>query len=253
MNLTVITATRNDSYNGDSMGRLKASLARTFANATAAGVEWDAIICDWGSVAPVSEVTNFGPRVQHIHVSPEAAGSYGTPFYETKACNLAARAATGEWILRVDQDTIVGRRLFDWFAAGGLQPRDAFYSCRRDLPPGQTVEDDAAPYNSDPRARTFLCAGGALLMSRALWHEVKGYSEAMRWFNHIEQEFLNRLLRKGYNVYLIGEKLDVPFYHIHHERTDCDARPHNTSQVIVPSFTLPENGDDWGTITEEKP
>jgi hypothetical protein len=204
----------------------------------------EVVICDWGSEVPATNVLPCWPNVWTCLVSPETAKRWDTPFYETKALNLAARESTGTWIGRIDQDTIVGRRFFSGYRDGGPQPGGVYFCGRRDLPPGATVEDDAAPYNHPPRDRSIAIAVGILLLERTTWHETRGYCEAMQHFNHMEIEWTRRLARAGRPMTLIGEQLDVPFYHLHHTRADCDARPHNP-----PLPEWPENGQDWGTVT----
>ena len=136
--LTLILATRNDNYNGDPMARLRASLGRTLANA--GDLPMEIIVCDWGSANPVMNVIDRDPRVAHIHISQSKAATFSTPFYETKALNIAARAAEGRWIGRMDQDTIIGKRFFDWFASGKADAGSVYFSPRRQLPEGLMAE-----------------------------------------------------------------------------------------------------------------
>lgn len=238
--LSLILATRNDNYNGDPMARLRASLKRTLANA--GDLPLEIIICDWGSSDPVINVIPRDPRLAHIHVSSETAAGYPTAFYETKALNLAARAAEGEWIGRMDQDTIVGKRFFEWFAAGRAEAGSVYFSPRRDLPNGALVEQDGRNHNCPPERTTYDMAVGILLMERATWHAARGYCEAMKHFNHMEIEFLQRL-EKNHPIRFFAPEIDTPFYHIAHGRQDCN-RPWNDTDF----GRHPANGEDWGTL-----
>lgn len=243
LDLTLILATRNDRYNGDPMARLRASLARTLANAEAAGLSpgrLEVIVCDWGSEEPVKNVVPSHPAVRHIHVSKAKADSYETPFYETKALNLAARGACGHWVGRIDQDTIVGRRFFEWYAAGGAEAGCVYFSPRRQLPDGVTEEQDGNNYNDPPGRTAYDSAVGMFMMEREVWHRHRGYCEGMRHFNHMEVEFLTRL-DKEHPIRFFAAEIDMPFYHIWHSRHDADPRKQN-------DLTSIRNGEGWGTL-----
>ena len=238
--LTLILATRNDNYNGDPMARLRASLSRTLANAGDLPVE--IIVCDWGSADPVMNVIGRDPRVAHIHVSQAKANAFATPFYETKALNIAARAAEGKWIGRMDQDTIIGKRFFDWFSASKAEAGSVYFSPRRQLPEGVITEQDGNNYNDPPTRTAYDSAVGILLMERATWHQHRGYCEALKHFNHMEVEFLQRL-EKHHPIRFFAPEIDMPFYHIWHGRQDCAARQENHLGQAEP------NGEDWGLLT----
>jgi hypothetical protein len=138
----------------------------------------EVVICDWGSDVPVTNVIPSWPNVWTCLVSPETAKRWDTPFYETKALNLAARESTGTWIGRIDQDTLVGRRFFSWFRDGGAKAGNVYFSHRRDLPPEVTTEDDQAPINGGNRSPYAGIAVGILMMQRTLWCDVRGVFRA---------------------------------------------------------------------------
>lgn len=243
LDLTLILATRNDRYNGDPMARLRTSLGRTLANAEAAGLSpgrLEVIVCDWGSEEPVKNVVPPHPAVRHIHVAKAKADSYETPFYETKALNLAARGACGHWVGRVDQDTIVGRRFFEWYGAGKAQPGCVYFSPRRQLPDGVMEEQDGNNHNDPPTRTAYDSAVGIFMMEREVWHRHRGYCEAMRHFNHMEVEFLTRLERE-HPIRFFAPEIDMPFYHLWHGRQDADRRKQN-------KLTPVPNGEDWGKL-----
>ena len=243
LDLTLILATRNDRYNGDPMARLRVSLTRTLANAEAAGMPMDGleiIVCDWGSEEPVKNAVPFHPALRHLHVSKTKADSYETFFYETKALNLAARGARGKWIGRMDQDTIVGRRFFEWYVAGNMEAGSVYFSPRRQLPPSVEEEQDGNNHNDPPTRTAYDSAVGMFLLEREVWHRHRGYCEAMRFFNHIEVEFLTRL-DKEHPIRFFAPEIDMPFYHLWHSRHDADPRKQN-------ELTPVPNGEDWGTL-----
>ena len=121
--ISLILCSRNDSYMGNSLWRLETSINLALLNAKAANFldKLEVVVADWGSEVPLSDVLNLVPeakgRVKFVHIPPDVAQveQKDSKFPEVIALNAAARRASGEYIGRIDNDTIVGREFFENF------------------------------------------------------------------------------------------------------------------------------------------
>ena len=79
------------------------------------------IVSDWGSEIPLRDVLQLVPeaegRVKFFHTPEDIAiiEQKDSKFPEVIALNAAARRASGEYIGRIDNDTIVGENFFRKF------------------------------------------------------------------------------------------------------------------------------------------
>ncbi len=165
------------------------------------------VVSDWGSEEPLSGVLdlNAEPRkIVHFNYIPrEATAKLPTEFSEVHALNSAARLIAGDFIGRIDQDTLIGRRFVEWFFGGGFSTRCAYFSSRRDMAEGQPAEryEEAPLWKEDRRAwhRSWFwrAAVGIFLIPRQTYWDLGGYDEANIHRGHMEQEFVFRLRRAG--------------------------------------------------------
>src|SRR5207237_7668366 len=144
--ITYIIASRNDNFCGDPMDRLRRVLRRVLQSEHDAEV----IVADWGSAKPIADVMarriSASRRIRFLHVPPKITRELKTPFSEVHALNLAARNAKGLFIGRLDQDTLIGDRFVSWLNHDLRdEDRRAWFSLRRDLPPGVPWPDPHAP------------------------------------------------------------------------------------------------------------
>lgn len=264
--LTLVLATKNDMYNSKyttPLFRLKNSLEQTLQNAGSSNVE--VIVVDYGSDVKVEDVLKIDDdRIKFIYVDKNEYAKYDTPFNEVKCINRGAKNASGNFIGRIDQDTIVGKRFFEWFFTSLDISDDEFYfSLRRELPPKiyniklLKNENDAMfsenchvtkLSNHFPCHRQFWrYAVGILLIPKVAWHNSRGYREDNTKHNNMEHEFIARLKNK-YNLVNLGKKLNYPFYHIQHEVDDSKNREQNPYQRPRDLAKLPFciNNEDWG-------
>ena len=122
--ITLILCSRNDSYMGNSRWRLETSinLALLYAKEVNFLNKLEIIVSDWGSKEPLSDVLNLIPeaedRVKFVHIPSELASKKqkDSKFPEVIALNAAARRASGQYIGRIDNDTIVGAKFFENFS-----------------------------------------------------------------------------------------------------------------------------------------
>ena len=122
--LSLILCSRNDSYMGNSRWRLETSINLALLNAIKADFidQLEIIVSDWGSEIPLMDVLKLVPdaeaRVKFVHTPRDIAivEQKDSKFPEVIALNAAARRAKGEYIGRIDNDTVVGEEFFRKFA-----------------------------------------------------------------------------------------------------------------------------------------
>jgi len=113
---TLILCSRSDEYQGNSRWRLQTALNYVGQAVHQLGRQDDVevIVVDWGSDTPLRDILNLTPAaariVSFMLIPPEIARveQKDSPFPEVLALNAAARLANGEYIGRIDQDTLVG-------------------------------------------------------------------------------------------------------------------------------------------------
>ena len=150
--LSFVLGARNDEYMGNSRWRLEDDLELLGASVRALGLERSAevVVADWGSEVPLrgaSRLTSDAAAITSFVLVPpplalELQGD--SPFPEVLAMNTAARRASGEYIGRIDQDTLVGRRFLETFLRLYQGTEDLpvplesalLFSQRRDVPYG---------------------------------------------------------------------------------------------------------------------
>src|SRR5580765_5295299 len=123
MRLSLILCSRNDAYMGNSRWRLETTLNSLGERVRRWGRSGDVevVVADWGSDVPLSDVVTLEPAaaeiVSFITIPPAIARARqgDSPFPEVLALNAAARRVRGDYIGRIDQDTIVGDWFFRWF------------------------------------------------------------------------------------------------------------------------------------------
>jgi hypothetical protein len=278
--LSLILCSRNDSWQGDPLWRLQTTLNFTAAEARAIGRldELQIIVTDWGSTDPICEsvaLTEDAARVtRFINVPPELAQSkqQDSPFAEVIALNAAARRSSGDYIGRIDQDTLVGRRFLRWFfealesgSAGFALAATAMISNRRRIPYDfaarrlpfaevagyvRTLRSWLPKMQPPPKALHWECYIGILLMHRRLWESAGGYDETFIYNGFMEFDFFLRL-RLRYPGIDLGPLVGWDFHHLDHipawHSWATVSRAHNpirTLQEPPPEFC--PNGPDWG-------
>ena len=264
--ISYIIVSRNDSYCGDSVGRLQTTLNHTGDILKAHNVleKSEVILTDWdsplsnGSLAKVLKLNeNIKSILKIVEVPPAIAATYqkDSPFSEVHSMNAGFRKSSGQFFARIDQDTLIGTRFIKWFYNefyekdyGFEWPKVAF-SGRRNLDaeqstsPHEWVFDDKKsreveichPNNFYSRVarngkNMFLFYGGAvgiMIVDRELYLQEKGFNEEFIYMNNMDTEFMNRLRHKT-SFYNLGLKVDGDFYHLHHTRADGAA--HDVSQ-----------------------
>lgn len=284
--LSLILCSRNDAYMGDSRFRLETTLNYTAAAAAAVGAEHDVelLVADWGSVVPLAEAVRLGPAAarltRFVTIPPDLARARqgSSPFPEVLALNAAARRARGEFIGRIDQDTLTGSRFIGTFvgwARGTTALPPAFtkplagtllFSNRRSIPYRLAAQlPPLGPLTHFLRergqalaietARVFYTSDvGVWLAHRDLWHACGGYDERMIFMNEMDPDMVRRLMAHHPLVDL-GPLVGWDFYHLDHyhprgSRSSSTHREVNSTHVYEPMGLRP-SGDAWGLAGED--
>jgi hypothetical protein len=199
---------------------------------------------------------------------------------EVHGFNLGVRAASKDWIIRMDQDLLYGPRVFTYLAsrASNLDPRELWWCSRRESHPVHmgmilpTYKDVPAmhawfdmhknPYEfvRDYAAqlplwtmRTYddgMGAVGMFAMARSTWHRLGGYNEAMTGWGHMEVElskwvserFPGEYVWKNLHTDLNCEILHI--WHVEHRAAADSVRAMNSETFPV----RPEPNVRWGMI-----
>jgi len=256
--ISYIIVARNDSYCGDSVGRLQTVLNHTGDILKKHHVleKSEVVITDWASPlenGPLRFALNLNDNIKSIlkivEVPVDIASKHqkDSPFSEVHAMNTGFRKSTGEFFARIDQDTLIGERFIKWFYNEFNEKKYNFewpkvaFSGRRNLDEEQSNEYKEWVFNelkskeveichpnnfyskvSANNRSMFLFYGGAvgiMIIERSLYIKEKGFNEEFIYMNNMDTEFMNRLKHKT-SFYNLGLKVDADFYHLNHTRSD---------------------------------
>ena len=284
--LSLILCSRNDQYMGNSVWRLQTILnyVAKMVHELNHDAQVEILVSDWGSDIPLRDVIELSPAaarmVAFLHIPPGIAHDLqkDSPFPEVLALNAAARRASGEYIGRIDQDTLVGRRFLELFFAlyEGREklevPLDSglLFSNRRIIsyrfavrcPKIEEIESyiqvfgkSLKVWNQNPFYQKAFWASyvGIWLLHRNLWQESGGYDERLIYYNWMEADMILRLIQ-SYKIVNLGEMTDYDFYHLEHynPRAAANTRIHGKKNLdLTPGETpnqMNPNGENWGMI-----
>jgi hypothetical protein len=247
--ISFVLVTRNDNYEGNPIDRLKTSLHYNLKNLKKyfknhQDFEW--LIGDWGSDTPITkkmlDVEGY-QNVKIVHFSNNITSKFDTPFNEVHSLNYLIRNSNNDYVVRLDQDIIIGEDFFKYVKETGLNSDKIYWSTRRDLNKDFNGDLNKNVLNFNPNNPLFYkSAIGIILASKNNWISIKGYNENNIQRNHMEHDLYLRFIKLiGIdNLINLGVLLDSPFYHIYHDRTDSSARKTN-------EYNLPFNNDEnWG-------
>lgn len=123
--LTFVLCSRNDGYGGNSLWRLQTSINFLAHHAAVLDIldRIEVFVSDWGSVEPLRDAVRLSheacriARFVEVPVEVARAHQRDSVFAEVLANNTAIRRATGRFVARIDQDTLVGPRFLAAFLA----------------------------------------------------------------------------------------------------------------------------------------
>jgi len=278
--LSLILCTRNDQYMGNSRWRLQTTLnyVAQRVHELSRDPDVEVLVADWGSEIPIRSVLELSPAaagiVSFIQIPPEIARDLqkDSPFAEVFALNAAARRANGEYIGRIDQDTLLGKDFLEYFFAlyEGRQRLEVplesalLFANQRMVPYRFTVRCPSFwavdkyinwfGHNMKVEVTstgTFYKHGvGIWLIHRNLWSECGGYDEQMIYMNLMEVNMISRLLTK-YQVVNLGQLVNYVFFHLEHYhpltlRRSSTHRKVNPRHLFSNYEIMNPNGPDWG-------
>ena len=243
--LSLVLCSRNDQFQGDSLWRLETTLNHVARQAADLGRldDVEVIVADWGSEQPLRDAVRLSEeaaRIVRFLTVPVALArekQRDSRFAEVVAINAAARRSRGEYIGRIDQDTLVGRHFLEWFFRA-VDEGDATFpleasvmiSNRRRIPYHFAVRTPSFPvverYLSwlDRRLpddgltmsdNYWECYIGIVLFHRRLWDECGGYDESFIYYSYMEFDLFLRLSMRYQGVDL-GAIVGNDFYHLDH-------------------------------------
>ena len=282
--LSLILCSRNDSYMGNSRWRLETSINLALLNAKDANFldTLEIIISDWGSEIPLSEVLNLVPeakdRVKFVHVPPDIAKveQKDSKFPEVIALNAAARRTSGEYIGRIDNDTVVGADFFRKFEkllinnpSDELDLADSFlFVERKSVPyrisrlslPLQLISWFIRFFSNffivesakDWGREFWWSPVGIMMFHRDIWHATQGYDERLIYWGWMEGDLALRLGQK-HKVVEFSKFVGYNFYHLEHYSNLTEYKDRNGAATPrkknVPKFedlNYCENNNSWG-------
>jgi hypothetical protein len=283
--LSLILCSRNDEYMGNSRWRLETTLNYLAARVHELGRDGvEVIVADWGSDVPLREVLRLSPEaaaiVSFLLVPPTLATQLqgDSPFPEVLALNAAARRARGEYIGRIDQDTLVSSRfleVFDRLYTGEQLlpvPMESalLFSQRRDIPYAFASRSPSLwtvtqflrwfkallPVEPGGDLPWYATSVGIWLLHRDLWHECSGYDERMIYMNRMECNMIDRL-ELNHELVDLGALIDEDLHHLNHPPWDPRKSPRRRKVNPKLQFEDPEcvdpNGAGWGLLAYDLP
>ena len=285
--LSLILCSRNDSYMGNSRWRLETSINLALLNAKDANFldKLEIVVSDWGSEIPLSEVLNLVPeakdRVKFVHIPPDIAKveQKDSKFPEVIALNAAARRASGEYIGRIDNDTIVGADFFYKFEqlcennpTDELDLADSFLFVERKSVPFR-ISRLSLPL---PQMRRFInlfknyfrvesatewgkefwwSPVGIMMFHQEIWEATQGYDERLIYWGWMEGDLALRLEQK-HKIVEFSKFVGHDFYHLEHYPSLTDYRnrngpatPRKKNEPVFENLNYKENNEDWGLET----
>jgi hypothetical protein len=282
--LSFILCSRNDRYMGNSPWRLQTTLNYLTGKIRDLGreEETEIIVTDWGSEIPLREALTLGPGsaglVSFVEIPPETARTLqkDSPFAEVLALNAAARRASGEFIGRIDQDTLVGKRFLELFfdLYKGKRKLEVpltsalMFANRRSIPYRLSVRCPDPGHletflrlfgrklkiwkqNQYARDKFWTSYVGIWLLHRDLWELSGGYDERLIYYNWMETDMILRLARY-HPVIDLGRMTGYDFYHLEHYNPAANlrVRPHSMKNPDIDIGVVPEimrpSGPAWG-------
>ena len=285
MILSLILCSRNDSYMGNSRWRLETSINLALLNAKKANFldNLEIIVSDWGSKKPLSKVLLLIPeaegRVKFFYTPPEIAKfkQKDSKFPEVIALNAAARRANGEYIGRIDNDTVVGSNFFLKFHRLYKNNSHNEFDLSKSF---LFVERKSIPYRisclslnlnfilvyinlfsgllklesaKDWGRKFWWSPVGIMMFHQSIWHATKGYDERLIYWGWMEGDLALRLGQK-HKIVEFSKYVGHDFYHLEHYSNLTEYKDRNGGTATVRKKNEPrfdglkycENDENWG-------
>lgn len=269
---------------GNSKWRLETSINLALLNAKKADFleQLEIIVSDWGSEIPLREVLKLVPeaegRVKFVHTPNDIAikEQKKSKFPEVIALNAAARRASGEFIGRIDNDTIVGEEFFRKFAklhrnnpTDELDLKDSFLFVERKSVPYRIsrlslnlnqIDSFITFFKNHFRIESATDWGkefwwspvGIMIFHRRIWKATRGYDERLIYWGWMEGDLALRLGQK-HAVVEFKKFVGHDFYHLEHypsltayKDRNGPATPRQKNEPVFEGLSYTVNNEDWG-------
>jgi hypothetical protein len=271
---------------GNSRWRLETSINLALLNARKANFldNLEIVVSDWGSKVPLSDVLNLVPeakgRVNFVHVPGDVAKAEqkDSKFPEVIALNAAARRATGQYIGRIDNDTVVGA---DFFRKLERLHKNNLYDELNLADSFLFVERKSVPYRisrlslplkqissfikffsfffkvesaKDWGTEFWDSPVGIMMFHRDIWNATQGYDERLIYWGWMEGDLALRLGQR-HQVVEFSKFVGYNFYHLEHysnltEYKDRNgaATPRKKNPILTDNLNYSENKPSWGLM-----
>jgi glycosyltransferase involved in cell wall biosynthesis len=274
---------------GNSRWRLETSINLALLNAkkTSSLNQLEIIVSDWGSEIPLRDVLKLVPeakgRVKFVHIPPDIAKieQKDSKFPEVIALNAAARRASGEYIGRIDNDTVVGADFFRKFhqlhkisPMGELDLANSFLFVERKSVPYRIsrlslnlnqIDSFITFFKNHFRIESATDWGkefwwspvGIMIFHRNIWHACRGYDERLIYWGWMEGDLALRLGQK-HEVIEFSKFVGNDFYHLEHypsltayKDRNGPATPRQKNEPVFEGLSYTVNKDHWGLWQKE--
>lgn len=239
--------------------------------------EVEIVVADWGSEIPISNVLQLSTKsasITHfVHIEPSIAKEkqQDSPFGEVYALNAAARQCKGQYIGRIDQDTLVAEEfLISFFDVHSGKSNPGFdlsnsymFAARKQLPyafvkkePELTEIDWCVKrfhnwiFSEELKFCHWASPVGILMMHRDMWEDLGGYDERLIYYWFMDVDLGTRLIKK-YPIVNIGKAFGYHLFHLEHIRQGFKFR--HSHRKLNPDWSksfdkpvLNPNGTEWG-------
>ncbi len=237
----------------------------------------EVIVADWGSEIPISSVLNLTEQAASItkflFIDRETADKLqeDSPFAEVFPLNAAARRATGLYIGRIDQDTVVHQDFLKHFfnhyegkSDYGFDLTKSYMFVSRMQIPYRFVKRSPSltdieyhidhfgkwSYSEEQKFCHWASPVGILMMHRDIWQDIGGYDERLIYYWYMDVDMATRLIKK-YPIINIRKTYGNHFYHLEHVKPGLKFRfsHRKRNPDWSKSFDKPvlnPNGENWG-------
>lgn len=247
--ISIITATRNDAYDGDSLHRNQVFVSSLVWLAEQHELDAELIIVEWDPPKGRAELKKAIRWPAHKKVKirilsvphkihERIENSHLIPFFQMQAKNIGIRRAEGDWVLCTNADLIYSHELVKWLANADrktlLDPLGYYRAPRYDTSLRRVSESpellnptmvdvwlEACRENviakhdpPEPGIMFTNACGDFTLAHQGVWEELKGYPEIGRWSPHVDSLFLIAAFATGHQEYRIA----APMYHLQHDK-----------------------------------
>jgi hypothetical protein len=274
--LTFVMTGRDDEYMADFRYRATTTIEYIAAAAHRIRRERDVAILfvDWGSASPLHTTFSLTSRAaaltRFVHVSPstvsDLTGDVKT-FNTALAANIGLRRAESEWIVLTSADTLISDasllnllRLLDGSSDLGCDPKRAYLLIPRQHVPWQFVQRmptvqawdryillSAGEAIKDPHPLSISAGAGGLLLSRSMWHHVRGVDERFVGWGLSDVDLGLRISQEcpWFNLSGLGVQM-LHMEHVPHQGQRVAAVHTSQNAIVARSATVASNDDRWG-------